>query len=122
MDHLALVLSTVQQFVSEVGFSGDLKITGQHDPQANLYQVLIETNHPGSLIGYHGETLSALQLLVGQHLHSRLGEWLNLSINVNDYRQRREEALKSLADSAVSQVISTRTPHQLPLCPPASGV
>ncbi len=117
MQHLDQVLEIVKEFAGQLGFPGDLTITGQYDKEADLYQILIETQTPGPIIGFHGETLSSLQLLVGQHLHAKIGEWLNLSINVNDYRQRRETSLKSLADSAVNQVLSTNTPHQLPPMP-----
>lgn len=117
MKHSDLVLSTVQEFAHRLGFSENLKFSLNYLSDADLYQVLIQTDNPGPVIGFHGETLSALQLLVGQHLHSQTQTWLNLSLNVNDYRERRETTLKALADSAVTQVLATQNPHSLPPMP-----
>lgn len=117
MNYTDTVLSTVNDFCSRLGFPQDLQVSANYDPQNDLYQVLVQTANPGPVIGFHGETLSSLQLIIGQHLHRNLGQWLNLSINVNDYRERRETSLKSLADSAVSQVLQTQTPHSLPPMP-----
>lgn len=119
MKHQDLVLSTVQEFAEKLGFPVTIEFFVNYDKEADLYQVLIQTENPGPVIGFHGETLSALQLLISQHLHAKTGEWLNLSLNVNDYRERREVALKSLADFVVEQVLATSTPHPLPPMPAA---
>jgi len=94
-------------------------VTIVFSPDQNIYNVLLKTDNPGLIIGYHGENLSALQLLLAQHLHNQVGEWLNLSLNVNDYRQRREASLHALADSAVARVIASGQPHSLPPMPAA---
>ena len=117
MKHSNLVLNSIQDFAQELGFPSTIQFSVNYEKEPDLYQVLIQAPNPGPIIGYHGETLSALQLLMGQHLHAKTGEWLNLSLNVNDYRERREVALKSLADTAVSQVKNTNTPHSLPPMP-----
>jgi len=117
MDNSNLVLTTLTGFLDQLGFAEKPQVTLNFDSQNDLYQILIQTSNPGPIIGYHGETLSALQILVGQHLHTQTESWLNLSINVNDYRERRESTLKSLADAAVSQVLHTNTPHSLPPMP-----
>ena len=42
---------------------------------------------------------------------------MNLAVNVNDYRERREATLHSLADSVVARVTASGTPHTLPPMP-----
>jgi spoIIIJ-associated protein len=116
-DHTAVVTDTITDFVSRLGLTEDVTVSTQYDETQDLYQVLLQTQNPALLIGYHGENLSSLQLIVGQHLHSKLNEWINLSLNVNDYRERRESSLHALADSAVSRVLATNQPHSLPPLP-----
>ena len=109
------ILDYTTNFLSQTGFGSEVEVEVKFED--DVYHITLQTPSPALLIGYHGETLSALQLVLGQHLHAATGQWLNLSVNVNDYRERRETALKSLADSAVSQVIASGQPHSLPPLP-----
>lgn len=117
MDHLPLLQDISKQMMDQLGFGSDVTVSCRYDSGQDLYQVLIQTDKPGLVIGYHGETLSALQLFLGQHLRTQAGSWVNLSVNVNDYRERRQSALDSLADSVVIKVVATGLPHSLPPMP-----
>ena len=111
------VQSTVSGFLTRLGFPPSVVASCDYEKDQDIYQVSLKTDTPALLIGYHGETLAALQLIIGLHLHVHSDQWLNLSLNVNDYRQRRETSLHSLADSTVEQVIATSQPHMLPPLP-----
>ncbi len=115
-DFVNQVGQVTRDFLDQLGFGPEVVVTvNQTDgPDEVRYEVSLQTTQPALVIGYHGETLSALQLFLSQHLKSKTGEWLNLSVNVNDYRERRESTLSSLADSVAQRVISTGQPHSLP--------
>ena len=117
MDYLSFLQEISQQMMTQLGFGVDVTVSCRYDSDQDLYQVLIQTDKPGGIIGYHGETLSAIQLFLGQHLRTKTGIWVNLSVNVNDYRERRQSALDSLADSVVVKVVATKLPHSLPPMP-----
>lgn len=51
----------------------------------------------GIIIGHRGETLDAIQCLATLALKNKTGKYARVSINVGDYRARREETLRSLA-------------------------
>jgi len=114
MDHTSAVTKYTQEFIDRLGFSDKVAVSVNFDKTQDLYQILFQTDEPSLLIGYHGDNLFAMQSLLGLHFHSQFDQWLNLSLNVNDYRERREFTLHSLADTAVSRVISTGHPHSLP--------
>jgi len=105
------------QFLSQLGYTSPYEVAVSLDEANKIYQVSITTSDPAILIGYHGDTISALQLLLAQHLHSQTGEWSSISINVNDYRERREQALQAMADTVVARVIATTHPEALPPLP-----
>ncbi len=117
MDHLKSVAGHAQSLIDQLGFQSSVTLQAKYDPDNDLYQVLYQTDNPSLLIGYHGENLSAMQLVLSQHLRASTSEWLNLSLNVNDYRERRQFTLHSLADTAVSRVLATGQPHSLPPMP-----
>lgn len=119
MDHSAAITTYTQNFLAQTGFPPEVTVKTKYDTDGNLYQILLESPNPSLVIGYHGENLSSLQLVLSQHLHSQLDEWVNLSLNVNDYRERRQSSLEALADSAVSKVLATGQAHSLPPMPAA---
>lgn len=114
MDIQTELTQTVQSFLSQMGFGQNVTFEVSRDLEDDRYQVLLKSDTPALLIGYHGNTLSGLQLFLSQHLHQKLGEWINLSVDVNDYRQRREQSLKILADSTVEKVLSSNQAYILP--------
>ncbi len=63
-------------------------------------------NGLGSIIGHRGETLDALQYLAGLAANN-CGGYYKVSLNIGDYRQRREKTLVSLANRICEQVKST---------------
>src|SRR3989344_3174004 len=105
------------QFLTQLGYTSPYEVIVTLDETNNIYQVNITTSDPAILIGYHGDTISSLQLLLAQHLHSQTQEWTSISINVNDYRQRREQALQAMADTVVARVVATGQPEALPPLP-----
>jgi len=117
MNHLKSVNSVTNNLISQLGFSDTVTLETKYDKDSDIYQILLQTQSPSLLIGYHGENLSAMQLLLSQHLHADTEQWLNLSLNVNDYRERRQFTLHSLADTAVSRVLATGQAHSLPPMP-----
>ena len=67
----------------------------------------------GILIGYHGETLSALQLIIGLLAYKESGSWTKVILNIGDYRQKREESLKVLAQNTAQRVKFSNEPIAL---------
>ncbi len=99
------------QFLDTLGISAKATVT--FDPEGEIYTISLETPDPAPIIGYHGDTLSSLQLILGLHLKHLTGDWVNISINVNDYRERREASITAMVDSAVTQVVASKTPITL---------
>lgn len=117
MDHTPTVKNIAADLLDHLGVSQAVTVDARLDSDSQVYQISLETQNPALLIGYHGETLSALQLFLGLHLHHHLNEWVSLSLNVNDYRERRESSVFALADSAAARVVATGQPHSLPPMP-----
>jgi spoIIIJ-associated protein len=61
----------------------------------------------GVLIGRRGEKLASLQHLVNLIVAKKEGEWHRIAVDVENYRGRREEQLRDVADRAAKRVIQT---------------
>ena len=78
----------------------------------------VRTPDASDLIGRRGETLRAVQFIVGIMVNKALGQHVRIAIDVDGYRARREVLLRDLALRFASRVIATGAPVQLEAMPP----
>lgn len=82
--------------------------------EGEIAQINLETDETGMLIGYHGETLEALQLVLSLMLARELGEFVRVSLEIGDYRKNREDYLQRVVDQTKQQVLAENRPISLP--------
>ena len=73
----------------------------------------IEGDDSGILIGRRGQTLACLQYIVRLIVSERLKAWLPITVDVAEYKQKRQTALQSLALRLAERVKSSRRPITL---------
>ncbi len=78
----------------------------------------IEGEDLGILIGRRAETLAALQYLVRLMVNHRVHHWVNLVVDVEGYKARREEQLVRLAERMAERAASTGRAVALEAMPP----
>ena len=71
--------------------------------------IAIDGDHAGVLIGHHGDTLDALQYLsnlaANKKSEGEKREYVKITIDVENYRAKREDTLRALARRKASQVL-----------------
>ncbi len=72
------------------------------EDEENIEIVLGEEAAP--LIGHRGQTLDSLQYLVARYLNEDRDEWTKVVIDIDNYRDRREENLRGMAERMAEQV------------------
>jgi spoIIIJ-associated protein len=77
----------------------------------------VRGNDLGALIGRRGEKLASLQHIVNLIVGRREGQHHRIAIDVENYRGRREEQLRDVADRAAKRVIQTGKIIQLEAMP-----
>lgn len=90
--------------LSLLGISADVSVEKGED----LFTVNITSEDSGILIGYHGETLQAVQLILSLIVAKKAGEFSRIIVNVGDYRKKREEKLKQMALDAAKRAKETK--------------
>ncbi|MBA3724367.1 MAG: KH domain-containing protein [Candidatus Levybacteria bacterium] len=63
----------------------------------DILDLMMETKDSGMVIGYHGEVLESLQLILSLTIAKKLGRFVRVSIEVDDYKKNRTEYLHNLA-------------------------
>ncbi len=112
-------LDTVKALGAELLEHLDVKaeVEGKTNDEGSI-ELGIETEESGLLIGYHGETLNSFQLILSMLVYKKLGVWVRTIVNVGDYREKREESIKSLALRIASEVSLSKKPVALPYLVP----
>lgn len=110
---IAQIEKVVKELLDYLEVKAEIKITFDEE----IYQVQLETEDLGILIGYHGETLRAFQRIVAMIIYRQIGEWLRVVVNVGDYRQRRQEALEKMALAAAQKARFSKEAQPLPPMP-----
>ncbi|WP_338208661.1 RNA-binding cell elongation regulator Jag/EloR [Lactiplantibacillus paraxiangfangensis] len=91
------------EVVKKLGITADLDVDF-----GNRYATLnFDTAKQGLLIGKHGRTINALQDLAQVYMNHHGASHVNVVLDVDDYRDRREATLKRLAESTAREVIAT---------------
>ncbi len=92
----------VKEFLDLLGLDSGFDLSETDEEIA----LSLETEDSGMIIGYHGETLEALQLILALYLAKKTGAFKRVSIEVGDYKKNREEYLRKLAQDAKEQAIT----------------
>ncbi|MBQ3057388.1 MAG: KH domain-containing protein [Clostridia bacterium] len=72
----------------------------------NAALIELEGDGLGAIIGHRGETLDALQFLAGLASNNG-GGYYKVSLNIGNYREKREDTLIALANRIAGQVLKT---------------
>ena len=103
----------LERLLERMGFMADFDLVSE-DP---LSYNIVGDDDFGRLIGRQGETLRAFGYLVNLMLGRRLGRPCRVIVDVNGYRQRREDQLAELATTLAEEVRSTQEPITLDAMP-----
>lgn len=70
----------------------------------------LESDKPGLLIGKHGKIVNSLQSLAQVLVQRYVRGRISVLVDVGDYRQRRSDILKDIANRTASKVLRTKQP------------
>lgn len=85
--------------------NADLQVNAQTAEISGKYVTIkLDGKDAAHLVGKHGEVLNAMQYLVNIIAARRLPKGVRATLDGNDYRRRREDALTSLATKIADQV------------------
>lgn len=96
----------------------EVGIEKEKQNDVDLYRINIETEDPSVLIGFHGETIHAMQHLLKVIAWRQTQKEFNILLDVDNYRQRQEENVLNLAKRKVD---IARQTNKTQVLPPMSG-
>ena len=100
-------LQSVERILQLVGADVDVALRSDFDEAAGGPVVDIAGPDSGLLIGRRGNTLQSLQFIVQSIIRQQFEQDVRISLDVEQYRQRREDSLREMADRVANRVAQT---------------
>ena len=100
-------VQAIQRILTAVGADVDVTLRSEHDELAGGPVIDINGPDSGLLIGRRGNTLHSLQFIVQSIVRQQFEEEVRVSLDVEQYRQRREDSLREMADRVADRVQQT---------------
>lgn len=103
-------IKTIKEITGELlrvlDVEGDFEIIESKKADEEFVEIILNTKDTGVVIGYHGDTLEGLQLVLSLCVARNLGRFIRISIDVGDYKKNRTEFLKALAQETKERVLA----------------
>ncbi|MDP3974503.1 MAG: KH domain-containing protein, partial [bacterium] len=104
MDKLKVIKSEALELLSKIIDKPDLEVTDEN----GSFMVIIKTEEDAPVvIGRHGETIKSIQKLLEVILYKKLGESVEILVNVNDYREKQQERIHEITDKYAAKTKET---------------
>jgi spoIIIJ-associated protein len=107
------VLEAAESIVSKLIHLMGMKaqVSAHYDESSSddrrIIQVDVHGDNLSALIGRHTETLTAFQHVASLMVGKQTQQWVQLAVDVEGYRERREKQVRQIALRMVEQVIKT---------------
>jgi len=107
-----------KKFLNEVGKAMGMEIALETELKDKQLQIDMSGTHMGVLIGKRGQTLDSLQYLTNLVVNKGDASYVAVTLDAENYRQRRKETLESLAINIAKKVKQTKRSVKLePMSP-----
>ena len=88
------------QILKDMGFNVNIEVKNKEE----VPKYIIFSDNDALLIGKNGKNLKALSMVVSQHLNTELGRTYKFTIDINEYKEKREKSLERLAKRIAREV------------------
>jgi spoIIIJ-associated protein len=113
-ENAELIIRIIKDIVSRLGI--ELAVEAEITPTGVIFN--ISSPESSILIGQKGANLQALQLVIQNIVTKRLGEVGRITLDVDDYKKKREWYLRETAKKALEHAHKIRRPVMLePMLP-----
>lgn len=110
MEHQESIKKLTQELLKQLGFDVEVEVKLDGD---TYYAHLTTVSEAPLLIGKHAHMLASLQRVLSAMLFQRLGEKIEVLLDINDYREAQKERLINIAHNVAQRVIDEQREARL---------
>ncbi len=100
-EELEKIREVVQEFFQKGSFEVDVEIS---KAQEQTIPIKVVSEEPKFLIGQNGQTLAEIQHLLKAILRHEISEQFYIDLDINDYKKKKTEYLREVANSLADEV------------------
>ena len=97
------------KLLKDMGYSVNIEVKNKEE----VPKYIIFSDNDALLIGKNGKNLKSLSTVVSQYLNTELGRNYKFIIDVNEYKEKREQSLERLAKKIAREVAQTKVEVKL---------
>ena len=97
------------KILKAMGYNVNIEVKNKEE----VPKYIIFSDNDALLIGKNGKNLKALSTIVSQYLNTELGKNYKFVIDVNEYKEKREQSLERLAKKIAREVAQTKVAVKL---------
>lgn len=94
----------ILELLKKMGFTANIEIKNKEE----VPKYIIFSDNDALIIGKNGKNLKALSTIVSQHINTELGRNYKFTLDVNEYKEKREKSLERLAKKIAREVSHTK--------------
>lgn len=111
-----IIENIVLDFFDAAGYSVSVKsIDSVRDEDNEILRINLGADDAQMLIGKQGIVLSDIQLLLRKILKKGLNREIYLNLDIDNYKKKKEEYLRDLAEDVADEVAFTKKTKEIPL-------
>ena len=88
----------------------NVEVISEYNEEEKALSLDLQGENMGILIGKRGQTLDSLQYLTSLVVNKGSEDYIRVKLDIENYRERREDSLENLARSCAAKVKKTRKP------------
>jgi spoIIIJ-associated protein len=104
------ILKLTCEMLEKMNFEVDNAFVEDMEGEESQVLVGLTVANPAGLIGFRGRNLASIQLILSLAVKNKLGEWVRILLDVNNYRQEQKERLVGMVKGLAEKVIATGVP------------
>jgi spoIIIJ-associated protein len=104
------ILRLTCEMLEKMNFEIDKAFVEDMEGEENQVLIGLTVSNPAGLIGFRGRNLAAIQLILSLAVKNKLGEWVRILLDVNNYRQEQKERLVAMVQGLAQKVLATGNP------------
>ncbi|MBP3729195.1 MAG: protein jag [Lachnospiraceae bacterium] len=106
------IMGAAQEFLDNVfrTMNMDVEVLGEYNEEERVLSLDLQGEDMGILIGKRGQTLDSLQYLTSLVVNKASSDYIRVKLDIENYRERREDSLENLARSCAAKVKKSKKP------------
>lgn len=106
------LVGTAREFLNNLfeTMNMEVEVVGSYNEEERTMNLDLQGEDMGILIGKRGQTLDSLQYLTSLVVNKNSNEYIRVKLDIENYRERREDSLENLARSCAAKVKKTKKP------------